>query len=55
MGRAAALLLSIGLTLAAWGAVSCYRGDPPCTPATVDWPRCDPTAPTLARDGGADR
>lgn len=32
----------------------CYKGDPPCNPGTVDYPRCDPTQPDWAprRDGG---
>jgi hypothetical protein len=36
-------------------AVGCYKGDPPCNPGTVDWPRCDPTQPSWGAkvDGGA--
>jgi hypothetical protein len=56
MSRAAALLLAIGLTFAVWGAVSCYKGTPPCRPESVDWPRCRPwDPPLLPRDSGVDQ
>ncbi len=36
--------------------IGCYKGNPPCDPSTVDWPRCDPTQPPMSkRDGGAER
>lgn len=41
-----ALLVAVGF--------GCYKGDPPCNPGTVDYPRCDPTQPNWGArgDGG---
>jgi hypothetical protein len=39
------------LTAAVW--VGCYKGNPPCNPGTVDYPRCDPTQPSWAAHADA--
>lgn len=48
------LLLAL-ITIGGIVLIGCYKGNPPCDPSTVDWPRCDPTQPAAKRDGGAER
>ncbi len=49
-------MLVVGLVMTAYllvAAAGCYRGDPPCDPSTVDWPRCRPWDPPMVGvDGG---
>ncbi len=54
MKKAKRLLLWTVAGVAALFAVGCYRGDPPCNPSTVDWPRCRPWDPAFLprSDGG---
>jgi len=48
------ITIGLGALLTAVVWTSCYKGDPPCNPGTVDYPRCDPTQPAWGArgDGG---
>jgi len=54
MSKVVGLVGMVALALACALVGSCYKGDPPCNPSTVDWPRCDPTQPSWGAkaDGG---
>jgi hypothetical protein len=54
--KALLLGLLVGAAACSVWAGGCYKGNPPCDPTTVDWPRCRPWDPPMApHDAGVDR
>jgi hypothetical protein len=48
------VIVAVAFAVALFACPCCYKGDPPCNPGSVDYPRCDPTQPSWATraDGG---